>query len=247
MLRRIKALLLVLGDLVFNAIIPSSRCARLRRAIYVRRLERRDGPAAAAEHARDLGVTVGEHCRFYGVEWGPEPFLIEIGDDVLIAEQARLLTHDSGVYVFRHEVQDIVNNYGRIKIGDNCFIGFRATILPNVQLGKNCIVAAGAVVADSFPDDCVIMGNPAKVVFMNSMYRKMKLASELTVRHTISFPEFDFLPIETRRQIILDQIGDIPIRQPRTGGVRGTEDGADVRVRDVALKARPSETERDQT
>ena len=32
------------------------------------------------EVARDLGVTVGENCRFYGVHWGHEPFLVEIGD-----------------------------------------------------------------------------------------------------------------------------------------------------------------------
>ena len=43
-------------------------------------------------------------------------------------------------------------NFGKIKIGNNCFIGMGAIILPNVEIGNNCIVGAGAVVMNSFPD-----------------------------------------------------------------------------------------------
>lgn len=212
--RVIEGFVLSVGATVIK-LAPASRFQKLRRAVFLGELARRDGPACAAEFARDLGVTVGKNCRFYGVRWGSEPFLIEIGDNVLLSSGVHFVNHDSGVYVFRHEVKDIVNNYGKIRIGDNCFIGTDAIILPNVQLGKNCIVAAGAVVADSFTDDCVIMGNPAKVAFKTSIYRTMKLESKLTVRNGVSFPEFDFLPLETRKKIILDQIADIPIREPR--------------------------------
>jgi carbonic anhydrase/acetyltransferase-like protein (isoleucine patch superfamily) len=179
----------------------------------------RDGPASAAEIARDLGVSVGKNCRFYGVDWGPETFLIEIGDNVLIAAGVIFINHDSGVLIFRHEEGDIVNHYGKIKIGDNCFIGVNAVILPNVQIGKNCIVAAGSIVANSFPDDSVIMGNPAKVVFKTSLYRTMKLQSRNTVRSEVAFPAFDSLPLATRKKMILAQIGDIPIREPRHGRI----------------------------
>jgi acetyltransferase-like isoleucine patch superfamily enzyme len=212
----IKGISLNIVDFILNAVIPRYLFKKLRRTVYLRKLGRKDGPACAAEIAKDLGVKVGKGCRFYGVHWGNEPFLIEIGNNVLLSAGVHFINHDSAVYVFRHEEKDIVNNYGKIKIGDNSFIGVEALIMPNVQIGKNCIVAAGAVVFNSFTDDCVIMGNPAKVIFKTSIYKEMKLNSKLTVRNKIAFPEFDFLPHETRKQIILSQIDDIPIKKPRS-------------------------------
>ena len=41
--------------------------------------------------------------------------------------------------------------FGRIRIGNNCFIGARSTILPGVTIGDNSIVAVGAVVNKSIP------------------------------------------------------------------------------------------------
>lgn len=51
-----------------------------------------------------------------------------------------------------------------ITIGDNCWIGGSATIVPGVTLGNNVVVAAGAVVTKSFGDNVVIGGNPAKII-----------------------------------------------------------------------------------
>lgn len=41
--------------------------------------------------------------------------------------------------------------FGPIKIGNNCFIGFGATILPNVTVGDDCIIAAGSMVTKNIP------------------------------------------------------------------------------------------------
>lgn len=45
-----------------------------------------------------------------------------------------------------------------IVIGDDCWIGTRAIILPGVHLGDHCIVAAGAVITRSFPNNCIVGG-----------------------------------------------------------------------------------------
>ena len=49
-------------------------------------------------------------------------------------------------------------------IGKNCFIGCNALIFKGVVLGDNCVVGAGSVVTGQFEDNCVIAGNPARVI-----------------------------------------------------------------------------------
>lgn len=59
-----------------------------------------------------------------------------------------------------------------IDIGENVFIGCNCIILKGSKIGNNCVVGAGAVVAGVFEDNCVIAGNPARVV------RKLDLKEE---------------------------------------------------------------------
>lgn len=53
---------------------------------------------------------------------------------------------------------------GSVQIGNHVWLGCNVTILKSTVIGNNCIVAAGSVVKGTFPDDCLIAGNPAKVV-----------------------------------------------------------------------------------
>lgn len=60
-----------------------------------------------------------------------------------------------------------VSRGGRIRIGQGSWIGFRAAIVcteGELVLGRNCVVAANAVVTRSFPPYSVLFGNPAKVI-----------------------------------------------------------------------------------
>jgi maltose O-acetyltransferase len=53
-------------------------------------------------------------------------------------------------------------NKGRVKIGNRCWIGAKAIILKDVELGDGCVVGAGAVVTMSFPSGSVVAGIPAR-------------------------------------------------------------------------------------
>ena len=106
------------------------------------------------------GVTV-----MTGAEFGSEPYLITLGDNVRISSFVTFITHDGGSWPFRRqeEYKGVVR-FGKIKVGDNSFIGARSTIMPGVHIGKNCVVAAGAVVTKDVPDNSVVAGVPARVI-----------------------------------------------------------------------------------
>ena len=64
---------------------------------------------------------------------------------------------------------------GRVKIKKYSSIGANATILPDLLIGKNCIVGAGAVVTKNIPDNTVVVGNPAKFLKKNNKKYNFKL------------------------------------------------------------------------
>ena len=134
-------------------------------------------------YARSIGVTVGEGCELLSSNFGTEPWLITIGDHVLISGNVTFLTHDGSVWVFmdRPKYRHVVK-YGAITIGNNCFIGNRATILPGVTIGDDSIVGAGSMVTKDVPPGSVVAGVPARVICTTEEY------AEKCLRNT---PEYD--------------------------------------------------------
>jgi acetyltransferase-like isoleucine patch superfamily enzyme len=112
------------------------------------------------------GLKLGRGVRIIGKpDFGSEPYLIGIGDHVTVSSNVTFVTHDGGTWVFRHLPEYAgLQRFGRIAIGNNCFIGTRAIILPGIRIGDNCVVGAGAVVTHSVPDDSVVAGVPARYV-----------------------------------------------------------------------------------
>ncbi len=64
-----------------------------------------------------------------------------------------------------------------VVIGDYCWLGMNVVILPGVHLGDHTTVGAGAVVTHSFDGNCVIAGNPAKVIKTLSTEKDVKASS----------------------------------------------------------------------
>lgn len=135
---------------------------------------------------RSKGMKVGEDCLFNTMTFSTEPYLIEIGDHVAIARGTLFITHDGGVWCFREELKG-ADIFGKIKVGNNVFIGNNCTILPNTTIGNNCIIGAGSVLRGQFPDNSVILGNPAKVVFKMQLQKLFyKQNPNLLITHDLS-------------------------------------------------------------
>lgn len=87
---------------------------------------------------------------------------IRIGKNAMLGPGVNLVTAE---HPLEAEARNSGYEFGRpITIGDNCWIGASATIVGGVTLGDNVVVAAGAVVSRSFPDNVVVGGVPAKIL-----------------------------------------------------------------------------------
>ncbi|HEY8931268.1 MAG TPA: acyltransferase [Mucilaginibacter sp.] len=114
-------------------------------------------------YSRSLGVTIGKNCRIYTVDWGSEPFLITIGDNVTVTYGVKFMTHDGAAWLMRDE-KGRRYFYSPITIGNNVFIGLDSLIMPGVKLEDRVIVAAGSVVTKSVPAGSVVAGVPARII-----------------------------------------------------------------------------------
>ena len=118
------------------------------------------GAVRNAQRYRDKGVAIGEGTRIYrNVHIGTSA-----SDHITIGKNCVL----TGCTILGHDAS--LNRYlgksisGPVVIGDDCFIGFNATILKGITIGNAAIVGAGAVVTKDVPARCVVAGNPAKVI-----------------------------------------------------------------------------------
>ncbi len=103
-------------------------------------------------------VGLGEKCH-YGCAGG-----IEIGDNTIVGIYVTMHSENHTFSDINRPIRSQGVNHKGIKIGKNCWIGAKATILDGAVVGDGCVIAAGAVVAGKFPDNCIIGGVPAKII-----------------------------------------------------------------------------------
>ncbi len=99
---------------------------------------------------------------------------IYIGDNTCVGGNCKILDNDFHPIDAEERLRLLNDVHGgdasdliptrEIHIGKNCFLGCNSIILKGTVLGDGCVVGAGAVVSGKFEDNCVIAGNPARVI-----------------------------------------------------------------------------------
>ena len=115
--------------------------------------------------------SMGDFCQ---IEGGGG---IIIGRNVMFASKVFVSTNSHGIYNDRFCEFDQLKQSSpssppgerkvvkkRIVIGDNVWVGNAAMILMGVTIGSGAIVGAGSVVTKDVPEDCIVAGNPARVL-----------------------------------------------------------------------------------
>lgn len=121
----------------------------------------------------DAYIFIGNHVGISGATIYARKG-ISIGDNTCIGGNAKILDND--FHPIDWETRNLLLSDEKggeaydlipakeIRIGNNCFIGCNSIILKGTILGNGCVVGAGAVVSGQFEDNCVIAGNPARVI-----------------------------------------------------------------------------------
>lgn len=86
---------------------------------------------------------------------------INIDENTMITANVSILTHD-----FVNQV------HNSTFIGKNCFIGMNSVILSGIRIGDNVIIGAGSILTKDVPNNCIVAGNPAKIIKNDIMTKK---------------------------------------------------------------------------
>ena len=126
------------------------------------------------EDYRKRGVKLGENVALVDCNLDySHGYLIEIGNDVCLSH-VTLLSHDASVKWLKDGLDHV--KVGRIKIGNNVFVGCNSVILPGTTIGNNVLIGAGSVVKGVVPDNVVMSGNPLKLLCSTDEYMKKNRA-----------------------------------------------------------------------
>jgi len=115
-----------------------------------------------ATHSGHAEIIIGNDCGFSAVVIGARESIV-IGDNVMVGANV-LITDFDWHSIKPDERQHGIPRSKPVIISDNVFIGYSATILKGVSIGKNSVIGANSVVTQDIPANVIAAGNPCKVI-----------------------------------------------------------------------------------
>ncbi len=115
-------------------------------------------------HGKNSTLTIGDNVGIAQNVHITSGANLIIGNNTTILANVFITNIDHDYRQLNVPILDQKNVIRDTFIGENCFIGIGAAIQAGTILGKQCIVGTNSVVRGVFPDYCVIVGNPAKII-----------------------------------------------------------------------------------
>jgi acetyltransferase-like isoleucine patch superfamily enzyme len=115
-------------------------------------------------HAPDAVIRFGNRVLLTGTRLSCQA-RIEVGDGAGLSD-ARIMDTDFHALETGGRLRYNTSGIAKpITIGPNAWLGAGSMVLKGVTIGENSVVGAGAVVASKVPPNCVVFGNPARVIW----------------------------------------------------------------------------------
>lgn len=113
-------------------------------------------------------IVIGNGCHFGEYNHITCINSINIGDGLLTGRWVTITDNSHGHFKMQEleippSLRPIVSK-GGVSIGKNVWIGDKATILPNVNIGDGVVVAANSVVTTNIPSNTLVAGIPARII-----------------------------------------------------------------------------------
>jgi acetyltransferase-like isoleucine patch superfamily enzyme len=97
---------------------------------------------------------------------------ITVGQHTILTSGVTILSH----YLIPLKSQNkYIGEKVDTSIGDFCVIGIGATIMSGVKIGNEVVVGAGSVVTKDVPSNCIVAGNPAKIIKTGIVMENIRL------------------------------------------------------------------------
>src|SRR5436853_268434 len=98
---------------------------------------------------------------------------VSIGRECVIADRVMLIDFDHGMVEVERPVR-VQGIYKRdVRVGNNVWIGYGASILRGVTVGDNAVIGTSSVVTQDVPANAVVAGIPARVIRLREPPRRM--------------------------------------------------------------------------
>jgi acetyltransferase-like isoleucine patch superfamily enzyme len=151
---------------------PSSSINNVRIGDYVK-IAKRCSIFGGPDNLLEIGTYtyVGMHSMLNGFV-----AKLTIGRNVSIAQGVNIMV-DSGPNASQSMQKLYPIEKGAVTIGNHCWLGINAVVMPKVELGEFCIVAANSYVNKSFPAFSIIGGSPARLIRIFTKEEQAKLLS----------------------------------------------------------------------
>lgn len=120
------------------------------------------GPGDPGAPARAL--VIGDRCVIGARCTLTAHACIELGEDVWLGQDVFVSDASHGYLDPDVPIGRQFGAHEPVSIGAGSWIGHGAVVLPGARIGRQVVVAAGAVVRGDVPDHCVVAGAPAVVV-----------------------------------------------------------------------------------
>lgn len=118
-------------------------------------------------------LSIGKDCNFGAFNHITCANRVTIGDRCLTGKWVTITDNSHGrtdsETLMTAPIKRSLFSKGPVIIGDNVWIGDKATILPGVTIGNGAVIAANAVVTKDVPAYSVAAGNPARIIKQNQI------------------------------------------------------------------------------